>query len=114
MSRKGCNALCRAVTLTLVALTALGVLVSGCGESATARRLRSRLLSAADLPAGWSGVATGGGTVKLANTPCLSGLAKHAKRWSYHTAVFVEGESVPNLGEVLATGPGVDAGLESI
>jgi pimeloyl-ACP methyl ester carboxylesterase len=103
---KGCQVRCRAVALTLVVLTAVGVLVSGCGESATVRRLRSRLLSAADLPAGWSGSATG--KVKLANTPCLSGLAKHAKRWSYQAAAFVEGESIPNLGEVLASGPGVD------
>ena len=105
-SRKDCKVRCRAVALTLVVLTAVGVLVSGCGESATVQRLRSRLLSAADLPAGWSSHTTG--NVKLANTPCLSDLAKRAKRWSYETAAFVEGESIPNLGEVLASGPGVD------
>jgi pimeloyl-ACP methyl ester carboxylesterase len=93
-----------ALAMLLLALPVL--LVSCCGESVTTRQLRSRLLSVADLPAGWSGAATG--NVKLTNTPCLSGLAERAKRWSYQTAAFVEGTSIPNLGEVLATGPGVE------
>jgi pimeloyl-ACP methyl ester carboxylesterase len=88
--------------LFLLALTV--VLVSGCGESSTARQLRGRLLSVADLPAGWSSAATSSNAVKLTNTPCLSSLAKHPKGWSYQTVGFVEGKSIPNVGEVLATG----------
>jgi hypothetical protein len=40
----------------------------------------------------------------LTNTPCLAGLAKNRKGWSHESAAFVEGKSIPNLGEVLATG----------
>lgn len=93
------------MTLFLFAVTA--VAVSGCGGSSTAGQLRSRLLSVADLPAGWSSAATSAGAVKLTNTPCLSGLAKNPKGWSYQVAGFVEGKTIPNAGEVLATGPQV-------
>jgi pimeloyl-ACP methyl ester carboxylesterase len=83
-------------------------LVSACGGSSTAARLQSRLLAVADLPAGWSAATTTGNTPpKLANAPCLAGLAKHPKGWSYRSAAFVEGNSIPNLDEVLASGAGV-------
>ena len=95
---------CRAVALVLFSGVLIAVLVSGCGESSTASRLQSRLLSAADLPAGWSGVAVGASPVKATDTPCLERLGKNPKGWSYQTAGFVEGTSIPNLGEVLATG----------
>jgi pimeloyl-ACP methyl ester carboxylesterase len=65
------------------------------------------MLSDADLPAGWSVATTSGNTAKLTNTPCLSRLARNPKGVSSETAGFVEGKSVPNVGEVLATGPGV-------
>jgi len=91
-----------AITLLLFALSA--VAVAGCGESSTAGQLRSRLLSVADLPAGWSSAATSADAVKLTNTPCLSGLAKNPKGWSYRVTGFVEGKTIPNVGEVLATG----------
>lgn len=88
----------------MLLLAPMAVLVAGCGGGGTAARLRGRLLSVADLPAGWSTAATSSNVVKLTNTPCLSGLAKNPKGWSYQTAGFVEGRSIPNLGEVLATG----------
>jgi hypothetical protein len=91
-----------ALPTVLLALSA--VLLSGCGGGGTAGRLHSRLLSVADLPAGWSSAATSGNAVKLTNTPCLSGLAKHPKGWTYQAAGFVEGKTIPNVGEVLATG----------
>ena len=91
-------------TLVLFLGVLAAVLVSGCGGSSTASRLQSRLLSAADLPAGWSAVAASASPVKVTNTPCLARLAKNPKGWSYQTAAFVEGKSIPNLGEVLATG----------
>ncbi|MGA2011740.1 MAG: alpha/beta hydrolase [Solirubrobacteraceae bacterium] len=90
----------------------LGVLVaalmSGCGGSGTASRLQSRLLSVADLPAGWSSVAVSASPVKVTDTPCLEHLGANPKGWSYQTAGFVEGKSIPNLGEVLATGARVE------
>ncbi|MGH2871664.1 MAG: alpha/beta fold hydrolase [Solirubrobacteraceae bacterium] len=42
--------------------------------------------------------------MKLTNTPCLSGLANKPKGWSYQAARFVEGKTIPNVVEVLATG----------
>lgn len=98
---------CRPVVLVLF----LGVLVavlSGCGESSTASRLQSRLLSAANLPAGWSAVAVGASPVKVTDTPCLARLGRNPKGWSYQSDAFVEGKSIPNLGEVLATGMRVE------
>ena len=94
---------CRAVALGLFLGVLVAVLVCGCGGSGTASRLRSRLLSVADLPAGWSFVAVSASPVKVTDTSCLAHLAKNAKGWSYQTAAFVEGKSIPNLGEVLAT-----------
>ncbi|MGH2891800.1 MAG: hypothetical protein ACRDPM_00835, partial [Solirubrobacteraceae bacterium] len=85
----------------LFALTV--VAVSGCGASNTAGELRSRLLSVADLPAGWSSAPTSANALKLTNTPCLAGLAKNPKGWSYQVAAFLEGKTIPNVDEVLAT-----------
>lgn len=93
-----------AVALVLALGVVVSVLVSGCGGSSTASRLQSRLLSVADLPAGWSSVAVSTSSVKVTDTSCLAHLAKSPKGWSHQTAAFVEGKSIPNLGEVLATG----------
>jgi pimeloyl-ACP methyl ester carboxylesterase len=82
----------------------VAVLVSGCGAGSTASRLQSRLLSVADLPAGWSSVAVAASPVKVTSTPCFAHLAENPKGWSYQAAAFVEGKSIPNVGEVLATG----------
>lgn len=95
----------RAVALTLF-LTLTAVTVCGCGETGTARQLRSRLLSAADLPAGWSSVRTSN-TAQVTGASCLAGLAGKSEGWTYQTVSFVEGESIPNVAEVLATGPHV-------
>jgi len=84
------------------AITLAAVLLSGCGgHRATA--LHDRLLSAADLPAGWSAAPTTNAP-ELTNTPCLSGLPKNPKGLTYQTAGFVQGGSIPNFGEVLASG----------
>jgi pimeloyl-ACP methyl ester carboxylesterase len=99
---------CRAVVLVLFLGVLVAVLVSGCGGSSTASRLQSRLLSVADLPASWSAVAVSASPAKVTDTPCLEHLAKNRKGWSYRTAGFVEGKSIPNLGEVLATGARVE------
>ena len=98
----------RAVALVMLLLVPACVLVSACGGSSTASRLQSRLLSVADLPAGWSAVAVSASPAKVTDTPCLSQLAQNPQGWSYRTAAFVEGKSIPNLGEVLATGARID------
>ena len=99
---------CRAVALVLFLGVLVAVLVSGCGGSSIASRLQSRLLSVADLPAGWSAVAVSASPVKVTDTPCLAHLGKNPKGWSYQTAGFVEGKLIPNVGEVLATGARVE------
>ena len=108
----GCNFRFRAAALTLFMLAPMAVLVSACGGSSTTARLRGRLLTSADLPAGWSSVATTG-TPRLTSTPCLAGVAKNRTGWSYQTTAFVEGQSIPNLGEALATGAEVDRAWNS-
>lgn len=89
----------------LLVVASAGGLLSGCGGQSSSARLRSRLLSVSDLPAGWSVAGTGSSTrPRLTDTPCLAEVAKRPPGWSYQTAAFVEGKSIPNLGEVLATG----------
>ena len=95
---------CHAVALGLFLSVLVALLVCGCGGSSTASRLQSRLLSVADLPAGWSAVAVSASRVKVTDTPCLAHIAKNPKGWSHQAAAFVEGKSIPNLGEVLAAG----------
>ena len=85
-----------------VALTA--VLLAGCGGHGAAT-LHDRLLSVADLPAGWSAVTvTKANAPTLTDTPCLSGLSKSPKGLTVETAAFVQGSSVPSFGEVLESG----------
>jgi hypothetical protein len=98
----------RATIPTLFLLVLWAFLASGCGGSGAAARLRSRLLSVGDLPAGWAGAAAPGYATRLTSTPCLSGLANRSRGWTYRTAGFVEGKSIPNLGEALASGARVE------
>lgn len=93
----------RSRTIALAAVVAAAVLVAGCGGGGSAT-LRDRLLTAADLPAGWSAAPKGGSAPKVVDAPCLSKLPANPMGWTYETAAFVQGKSLPNLGEVLATG----------
>jgi len=98
-------------TVALVALAAAGVqlsgLVSACaGSPSGAAALQDRLLSAANLPAGWSAVPVNPKTVQ-ANAPCLASVTGKPTGWTYADTAFVEGVSIPNLVEVLAVGPNV-------
>ncbi len=91
------NVRCRAVT-PLVSCVLVVALVAGCGGGTTASRLHGRLLSVADLPAGWSDVAVNASPAKVTNTPQEPEgleLPEHCLR---------RGQIDPNLGEVLATG----------
>jgi pimeloyl-ACP methyl ester carboxylesterase len=94
----------RAGGVALVVLATAALLQAGCGGRSVGSRIQGRLLSASDLPAGWSAVGTGKNTPKLTSAPCLSGLASSPKGWTYLAVAFVQGSSIPNLGEVLATG----------
>jgi pimeloyl-ACP methyl ester carboxylesterase len=87
-----------------VVLAAAALLTTGCGGSGTGDSAQSRLLSAADLPAGWSATPVHPKDIQ-ASAPCLSGLPADPKGFTYAAAAFVEGTSIPSLGEVLATGP---------
>lgn len=88
-----------AAVVTLAAL-----LTSACGGPGTLGALQSRLLSAADLPAGWSAVPANPSAVAV-NAPCLSGLSANREGLTYASAAFVQGTAIPSLTEVLLTGP---------
>ncbi len=91
----------------LVVLVAMAVLTSGCGGPSTASTAgtpRGRLLSVADLPAGWSAVPASLEGAQ-ASVPCLLGLPANPKGYTYARAAFLEGTSLPGVSEVLATGP---------
>src|SRR5580658_8778185 len=93
--------------VALVVLVTVAVLTSGCGGPSTASAAgtpRGRLLSVADLPAGWSAVPAVREGVQ-ASVPCLLGLPAHPKGYTYTRAAFVEGTALPSVSEVLATGP---------
>lgn len=96
-----------AVRRVAAALAVVALPVSGCGGVDANGPLRSRLLSLADLPAGWSSVSTSPQSVQLTSAPCFSGLPKKPKGVSYQTTAFVQGTSVPNVAEVVASGPQV-------
>ncbi|HET9076111.1 MAG TPA: alpha/beta hydrolase [Acidimicrobiales bacterium] len=81
--------------------------VAGCGGRSAASPLRGRLLSVADLPTGWSSTSANPRSVQLAGSSCFSSLPKRPEGFTYQDAAFVQGTSIPNLAEVLATGPGV-------
>ena len=86
------------------AILAAALLTAGCGGSGGGDTAQSRLLSAADLPAGWSAAPVSQKAVQ-ASAPCLSGLGANHQGYAYATAAFVQGTSIPSLGEVLAAGP---------
>ncbi len=86
-------------------LAATSLSAAGCGGSGPADALRGHLLSASDLPAGWSAVPVKPGSVQT-SAPCLSALPANPPGWTHATAAFVQGSAIPALTEVLATGPG--------
>ena len=94
----------RALPATALAATALALLGSACGGRSTGSGLGARLLSVADLPAGWSAVRANPKDVQT-SAPCLSSLPANSRGWTHETAAFVQGTSIPSLGEVVATGP---------
>ena len=87
-----------------VILAAATLLTTGCGGSGAGDTAQGRLLAAADLPAGWSAAPVHPKDVQT-SAPCLSALPQSPKGYTYATAAFVQGTSIPSLGEVLATGP---------
>ena len=94
----------RAWVIVLAVFTAAAGLTSGCGGNSTVSTLQDHLLSVPDLPAGWSSAPVNPTSVRT-NAPCLSGLPANSRGFTYAEAGFVQGTAIPNLGEVLATGP---------
>ena len=94
----------RARVTVLAVLTVTAALTSGCGAPSTASTLQDHLLSASDLPAGWSAAPASQKSVQT-NAPCLSGLSADSTGFTHTAAGFVQGTAIPTLGEVLATGP---------
>lgn len=84
----------RAWAAVLTVLAAAAVLTAGCGANPAATVLQSRLLSAADLPAGWLAVPVNPQAART-SAPCLSSLGMQPKRWAYRAAGFVEGTAIP-------------------
>jgi pimeloyl-ACP methyl ester carboxylesterase len=90
--------------IAMIALAITAVLTSGCASGASSA-LQGRLLSVADLPAGWSAVPASANSQTHTNAPCLSALSANRNGWTYATASFVQGPAIPNFSEVLASGP---------
>jgi pimeloyl-ACP methyl ester carboxylesterase len=99
----------------LVASVLLAAGLGTTGQAATLNpALRSRLLSVADLPAGWSvAPVTGIKGQQVTTSPCGAalvavldppGLPESQIGPPYATASFVEGTALPNLRETLANG----------
>jgi pimeloyl-ACP methyl ester carboxylesterase len=86
-------------------LATLAAALTACGGQSASDRLRAHLLSATDLPAGWSAAAAAGTNAFKATAPCLSGLSRHPHGLTYVTAAFTQGPAIPNVSEVLASGP---------
>ena len=93
-----------AIMVAPAILAAAALLTTGCGGSGGGDTAQSRLLSAADLPAGWSAAPVSQKAVQT-SAPCLSGLGANHQGYTYASAAFVQGTSIPTLGEVLAAGP---------
>lgn len=97
-----------AALAVLAMLAAVCLLAAGCGGTPSAAdELSSRLLTAADLPAGWSATAVNPASAQTSPL-CLSGLAS----WSTSSpgvisasAAFAAGPAIPVLGEALFAGP---------
>ncbi len=84
-----------------LALAALVLPIAGCSGGTTSA-IGSRLLAVTDLPAGWASVPASSSSVQV-TAPCLQKLTSH-QGLTYADAAFVQGVSIPNLGEVVATG----------
>jgi len=93
----------------LVLLVGTAITFAACGGSGAGSQLSRRLLSATDLPAGWSAV-TAASTAPKTRGACFASLPRKPRGWTYQTASFAEnGAALPNFGEVLASGRGVAA-----
>jgi len=104
----------------LIAAALLATGLGGMAQAATANAtLRSRLLSVADLPYGWSAAPVTSAKGQVTTSPCgaalvamlsptialnAPGLAKSPLGPTYDTASFVEGVGLPSLREALASG----------
>lgn len=91
--------------LRWVAVPMLAAVLSGCAGGAATSPLHRRLLSLSDLPTGWSKSSASPQSVQLDSAPCFSSLSKNPKGVTFEGEAFVQGTAIPNLAEVLASGP---------
>jgi hypothetical protein len=100
----------RRVLTVLAPIAVTALFCAGCGASSpTVGLLQRHTLSTADVPSGWTAVATNTNSGKLVDTPCLSQLGSHANGLTHTTQSFVEGSGLPNAAEVLAVGRNIGA-----
>lgn len=79
--------------------------LAGCAGGAATSPLHRRLLSLSDLPAGWSKSSASPRSVQLGSAPCFSSLPKNPKGVTFQGEAFVQGTAIPNMAEVVASGP---------
>jgi pimeloyl-ACP methyl ester carboxylesterase len=131
-SRAGGNGRRRPVRLGAVAMAGVGLAVAALlaagwpstSEAATLNAtLRSRLLSAADLPYGWSVAPVNSTRGRVATSPCGDalvalldppGLPKSLLGPTYGTAGFEEGAGLPSVHEALASGSQAEAAWQRL
>jgi pimeloyl-ACP methyl ester carboxylesterase len=95
------------LTAVVVATVTLVVTLTGQGQNV----VTSRLLTASDLPAGWTVVASQPSTLDLPKSKCLSGLpTKSTANITSASVSFAERSGLPGLGEYLATGATIMSG----
>ncbi|MGH8989701.1 MAG: alpha/beta fold hydrolase [Acidimicrobiales bacterium] len=92
-------------TVLVAAVLALPLAIStATATAAPAPKLKGRLLTVADLPAGWHTSRTGATRLDLARTPCLRGLGSRSTGSQRTTASFAQGSGIPALAEAMGSG----------
>jgi pimeloyl-ACP methyl ester carboxylesterase len=99
--------------LARVAVAVAALMAAGCGTTSRDATLPSRLLSVADLPAGWSAPPAATKSAQATTSPCgailLAVVSPQSRPKSPlgpndDSASFAEGAGIPGLHEVLASG----------
>jgi pimeloyl-ACP methyl ester carboxylesterase len=92
------------LVVSVAALLTIG-LQPATASAVPSLKLKDRLLTVSDLPAGWLSHPAGATRVDFASSPCLRGLdSRSAAREKHATASFVEQSGLPALVESLAGG----------
>ena len=89
----------------LLIVGAVGAITTSCGTPSANSALEARLLSASNLPAGWT-AAPSTTTVAIKGAACLAKLPSQPKGLAYASATFVDGTAIPTFSETLTRGHG--------